>query len=71
MATRIQIRRDVSQRWSTFNPVLADGEFAYVKDLGKLKIGNGVDAFNDLPYLPDIEAGADSSEAIAFAVALS
>lgn len=46
--TRIQIRRDTSNNWTTYNPVLADGEFALETDTRKLKIGNGEQPYNDL-----------------------
>lgn len=48
--TRIQIRRDTSNNWTTYNPVLADGEFALETDTRKLKIGNGEQPYNDLAY---------------------
>ena len=48
--TRIQIRRDTSSNWSTYNTVLADGEFALETDTRKLKIGNGEQPYNDLAY---------------------
>lgn len=48
--TRIQIRRDTSSNWATYNPVLADGEFALETDTRKLKIGNGEQPYNDLAY---------------------
>lgn len=56
--TRIQIRRDTSNNWATYNPILADGEFALETDTRKLKIGNGTQPYNDLEYqgggdLPD------------------
>ena len=48
--TRIQIRRDTSDNWATYNPILADGEFALETDTRKLKIGNGEQPYNDLAY---------------------
>jgi len=50
MAFRIQIRRDSSTNWETNNPVLLQGEFGYEFDSGKLKVGNGVDSWNQLGY---------------------
>ena len=50
MAKIIQIRRDTSTNWQTINPTLAQGELGYETDTGKLKIGDGVTAWNDLPY---------------------
>lgn len=48
--TRIQIRRDTSVNWATYNPILADGEFALETDTRKIKIGNGEQPYNDLSY---------------------
>lgn len=50
MASIIQIRRDLAANWTSVNPVLADGEFGFEKDTGSLKIGNGTDDWNTLPY---------------------
>ncbi len=58
MAVQIQIRRDAAASWASVNPVLAEGEFGWEKDTGKRKIGNGIDAWNDLPYE---SGGGDSS----------
>lgn len=52
MATIIQIRRDTGAAWTAANPILADGEWGIEKDSTpkKLKIGNGTDNWNTLPY---------------------
>lgn len=51
MADRIQQRRDTKARWEEFNPVLLEGEVGYVTDDPNLyKIGDGINAWNDLPY---------------------
>lgn len=48
--TRIQIRRDTSVNWATYNPILADGEFALETDTRKIKIGNGEQPYTELAY---------------------
>lgn len=48
--TRIQIRRDTSNNWATYNPILADGEFALETDTRKIKIGNGEQPYTGLAY---------------------
>lgn len=53
--TRIQIRRDTSSNWATYNPVLADGEFALETDTRKIKIGNGEQPYTELAYQGDSE----------------
>ena len=54
---KILIRRDTAANWSNplNNPILSDGELGYERDTGKLKIGNGVTRWNDLPYISDTE----------------
>lgn len=48
---QIQVRRDVSSDWTAINPVLALGEPGLETDTLKLKFGDGVTAWNSLPYL--------------------
>ena len=55
MATQIQIRRDTEVNWSSGNPILAQGEIGIeTDDLTSTsipyKIGDGVNAWDDLPY---------------------
>ena len=50
MATRIQVRRDTAANWSSVNPVLAEGEIGCNLDTTQIKVGNGTDAWDDLPY---------------------
>lgn len=52
MPKTLQIKRDTLAGWTLKNPVLADGELAYEKDTGKIKIGNGSTAWTGLRYLP-------------------
>lgn len=58
MAVLIQIRRDTSSNWASANPVLADGELAWVTDTLQLKVGDGVTAWNSLAYVPAGPTGA-------------
>lgn len=50
MANKIQWRRDTAANWTSVNPILSDGMPGYEKGTGKLKIGDGVTAWNALPY---------------------
>jgi len=50
MSYEIQQRRDTAANWTSVNPILAQGEFGYETDTGKLKIGNGTTAWTSLPY---------------------
>ena len=48
--TKIQLRRDTAANWSTNNPTPSAGEPCFEIDTGKLKIGDGITAYNSLPY---------------------
>lgn len=50
---KIQLRHDTSTNWQTQNPVLLEGEVAIETDSNKVKIGNGTDNYNTLPYITD------------------
>jgi len=53
MIARIQIRRDTTANWVSFNPTLSDGEFGVeILTSGdkKIKIGDGVKNWNTLGY---------------------
>lgn len=50
MPTRIQLRRDTTVNWESANPVLAAGEPGLDTTVSLLKYGNGISAWNDLPY---------------------
>ena len=53
--TTFQLKRGTSERWAEVNPVLAAGEPGFELDTFKLKIGNGIEHYVDLPYLNDGE----------------
>lgn len=55
---RIQLRRDTAENWSTNNPTPLAGEPCFETDTGKLKIGDGSTAYNDLAY----QGGGGSSD---------
>lgn len=50
MAVQIQIRRGSAAEWTSSNPTLAEGEIGYETDTGKAKVGDGSEAWDDLPY---------------------
>jgi hypothetical protein len=50
MAFRIQIRRDTTANWAANNPVLLQGELGLDITSNCLKIGDGVNPWNNLPY---------------------
>jgi hypothetical protein len=47
---KLQLRRDTAANWSSTNPKLLIGEPGVETDTGKLKIGDGVQNWNQLPY---------------------
>lgn len=72
MLVRFQLKRDTAADWASCNPVLLESELGHETDTDKLKIGNGVDDWNSLPYLqtsggggggvnPDLTNVADGS----------
>ena len=50
MAT-IQLKRGTAARWAELNPMLEAGQPGFVTDENRLKIGDGVTLWNDLPYI--------------------
>lgn len=56
LSTRIVMRNDTAENWTTKNPVLLKGEFGVETDTNKFKIGDGAKAWADLSY-----AGADEN----------
>ena len=47
----LQLKRATAARWLELNPVLAVGEPGFEYTTNKLKIGDGVLPWNELPYL--------------------
>ena len=65
ISTTFKFKRGTSKRWEELNPVLAQGEPGFEIDTGKLKIGNGTDAWVDLRYIGDSsESGIVSVQTI-------
>lgn len=56
--TRFKQLSKASTEWTSLNPTLLEGEIGFESDTNKLKVGNGVDAWNNLEYV----AGSDSSD---------
>ena len=49
--TTIQLKRGTAARFRELNLVLEAGEPGFVTDENRLKIGDGITAWNDLPYM--------------------
>lgn len=50
MADKIQLRRDTPEAWAAANPILSDGEPGIERGTHRVKNGDGVTHWNDLPY---------------------
>lgn len=48
--TLIQIRRGTAAQWVSANTTLSAGEWGYETDTGRVKIGDGITAWNSLDY---------------------
>ena len=55
---RMQQRRDTALNWSTYNPVLRQGELGFDTNARKFKIGDGETDWNGLDYLLEEEVEA-------------
>ena len=66
MATtiRFQLRGDSAENWSSKNPVLLKNEPAYDQTNNRMKLGDGVHAWNDLEYLKDDDTTSNSYKRI-------
>ena len=49
----IKLRRALASEWEGVNPILLAGEPGMELDTFKLKIGNGILNWNELPYITD------------------
>lgn len=50
ITARLTMRKDTASNWAAANPILSDAEWAKETDTDKIKIGDGVTAWNLLPY---------------------
>ena len=52
---RYILRGDTGENWTAKNPILAKHEIAYDNTANRVKFGDGVTAWDDLPYVaPDV-----------------
>ena len=64
MANRLQLRRDGAQQWANVNPILAQGELGIEIDTSRIKIGDGVTAWNSLKYERPIETESNTANTL-------
>lgn len=74
MTYTIKLRRGLASDWTAVNPTLAEGELGYELDTRYFKVGDGVTAWNALPYtvdedqyLPDASLEDDGKILLTFA----
>ena len=49
--TTFKLKRGTAERWIEVNPILAQGEPGFVIDENRLKIGDGITPWINLPYV--------------------
>ena len=65
MRKSIRHLRATTEEWITHNIIIPDGEIAIERDpcgIDRIKIGNGVDYYSDLPYLDGISVRYEDFE---------
>ena len=50
LKTQLVLRNGTSAQWTAANPVLLKGELGLENDTRRMKIGDGITAWEDLPY---------------------
>lgn len=53
--TTFKLRRGLKEVWEKNNPILAQGEPGFELDTYRLKIGDGISNWNNLPYVANGE----------------
>lgn len=51
LKTTFKLKRGTAARWAEVNPILAQGEPGFILDENRLKIGDGITTWSDLPYI--------------------
>ena len=64
MAVRFKQLSKTSTEWASLNPTLLEGEIGFESDTNKLKVGNGVDAWNNLEYVAGNGSNVDASNLV-------
>lgn len=58
----IQLKRGTARAFKNINPLLLEGQPGFEIDTNRLKIGNGVNLYNDLPYIGEGHDGKSAYE---------
>ena len=59
----LQFKRGTSKAFESVNPILLYGEPAYEYDTKRIKVGDGVTYYNNLPYIGDHSKAEDGKSA--------
>lgn len=59
MSYQIQLKRDSAANWTSNDPTLAEGEFGFETDTGRLKLGDGSTAWSSLEWGFTIDSVTD------------
>ena len=69
---RLKLKTDTEINWENNNPIILDGEIIVVKNSStadqRIKIGNGVDRYLDLPFLNDLELNNHNNDTEAHSI---
>ena len=60
----LKLKGGTSEAMSTVNPILASREIAVETDTGQMKVGNGVNHWNDLKYTGSSSSSGSSTSSI-------
>jgi len=70
LISRIQVRRGTTEEWTTANPILKEGEIGFDISVNKIKIGDGIRNYLNLPFIAE-QQYSDDFEIIAGVVNLN
>ena len=64
MAVRFKQLSKTSTEWASLNPTLLEGEIGFEKDTKKIKVGDGITAWNNLDYVTGSSSDLDTSNLV-------
>ena len=59
-----KFRRDMAWDWTSLNPILSEGEPGVETDTDRMKIGDGLRNWKDLPYYISVDEEAASNASL-------
>lgn len=55
MPVRLVLRKDKTENWKKYNPILSEGEFGYDTTNKTLKIGDGITSWLELENIMEVK----------------